>query len=301
MAKQPKILTGQVAAITGGARGIGRAIAQAFLRQGMRVALGDVDRAAVEATAAELGEGVVGLELDVTRRESFEAFLDAVDEQLGPVDVLVNNAGIMPVGPFLDEDDVTAQRILDINVHGVLLGMKVALPRMVARNRGAMVNIASQAGKFGAPGGATYAASKFAVVGVSEAVRGELKHLGASGVSVHCVMPAVVATELGGGLTDTRGVKKLRPDEVADEVVLAIQEDRFDVWVPRSSGRISTVMNLFPRRGREAVGRALKADKVLWDVDTEHRRAYELRAAKSEPALESPATEQQLPERSGAS
>src|SRR5471030_2505439 len=105
MAKQPRILAGETAAITGAARGIGRATAEAFLRQGMKVAIGDVDLAAAQQTAAELGPSAVALALDVTDRASFSSFLDATEAQLGPVDVLVNNAGIMPVGRFIDEDD----------------------------------------------------------------------------------------------------------------------------------------------------------------------------------------------------
>ena len=136
MAKQPRILAGQTAAITGAARGIGRATAEAFLRQGMKVAIGDVDLDAARQTASELGSSTVALPLDVTDHASFAAFLAEAEEQLGPVDVLVNNAGIMPIGRFLEEDDATAQRIMDINVHGVILGMKVALPGMVARGIG---------------------------------------------------------------------------------------------------------------------------------------------------------------------
>src|SRR4051812_22448419 len=181
MAKQPRYLTGQVAAITGGARGIGRATAQAFVRHGMRVAIGDLDLELAQRTASEIGAGTIALALDVTDRASFERFIDDVETQLGPLDVLVNNAGIMPIGRFLDEDDTTAQRMIDINLHGTLYGMKIALPRMQARNRGHIINLASQAGKFGTPGGATSSAAKFAVVGLTEAVRGELK-LEGSGV-----------------------------------------------------------------------------------------------------------------------
>ncbi|MDX6715355.1 MAG: hypothetical protein QOH30_1913, partial [Baekduia sp.] len=97
MAKQHRILTGQVAAVTGGARGIGRATAEAFVREGMKVAIGDLDHATAQQTAAELAHGTVALPLNVTERESVKGFLDAVEEQLGPIDVLVNNAGIMQV------------------------------------------------------------------------------------------------------------------------------------------------------------------------------------------------------------
>ena len=89
--------------------------------------------------------------------------------------MLVNNAGIMPLGQFVEEDDATARRMVDINVHGVIYGMKLALPRMQRRGSGHIVNLASQAGKGGFPGGATYCGTKHFVVGVSEAVRAELR------------------------------------------------------------------------------------------------------------------------------
>src|SRR5687768_5103699 len=173
MAKQPKALSGQVAAITGAARGIGRATAEAFIRQGMKVAIGDLDVDEARRTAEELGQGTIALELNVTEKESVERFLDETERQLGPVDVLVNNAGIMQLGRFWEEDDATAQRMIDINLHGVIWGSKSALRRMIPRGRGAIVNIASQAGLYGAPGGATYSATKHGVVGLSEAIRGD--------------------------------------------------------------------------------------------------------------------------------
>jgi short-subunit dehydrogenase len=290
MAKQPRILAGQSAAITGAARGIGRATAQAFLRQGMKVAIGDVDLAAAERTAAELGPRTVALGLDVTERESFTRFLDGAERELGPLDVLVNNAGIMPLGRFVDEDDLTARRMIDINLHGVILGMKLALARMVPRDRGHIVNIASQAGKFGAPGGATYSATKHAVVGLSEAVRGELRLMGAH-IDLSYVMPYIVNTELGGGLGQARGFNNLEPSEVADAIVEALQHGSVEVWVPKSTKRTYQFSTLLPRALAEGIGRATRTDRVLADADVVARRDYELRAARSEPAL-GPAPEQ---------
>jgi NADP-dependent 3-hydroxy acid dehydrogenase YdfG len=284
MAKQPRILTGQVAAITGAARGIGRATAEAFLAQGMKVAIGDLDLATAEQTAQELGPGTIALPLNVTERASVRAFLDDAEERLGPVDVLVNNAGIMQIGHRIwEEDDATTQRMIDINVNGVMYGVKEAVPRMLARGRGHIVNIASTAGKGGFPGGGTYCGTKHYVVGLSEALRAELRD---TGIEVSCVMPVVVKTELASGLQETRGVKHIEPRHVADEIVKALQEARFDVFVPRSVAGITKVMNVLPRGGREAVSRALKADKVLAQVDEGRRQAYELRAAHSEPGLE---------------
>ncbi len=278
----PRPLSGKVVAITGAARGIGLATARACAARGMKVAIGDLDVAEAERAAAAL-PGAVALPLDVTDRESFESFLDEVDARLGPVDVLVNNAGIMPVGPFVDEDHLTATRMIDINVHGVLHGMKLVLPRFLARGAGHLVNIASTAGKAGIPGGATYSGTKHFVVGVSEAVRGELRD---TAVEVSCVMPVVVNTELATGLQESRGVKKIEPEDVAGEIVSALEHPRFDVYVPRSMGRVFQVTGALPRPAREAVARAFKADRVLAGADREARRGYELRAAHSEPGLE---------------
>src|SRR5512144_1595149 len=100
MAKQPRILVGRVALVTGGARGIGKATAAAFVREGMRVAIGDLDVEAARATAQELGGGTVALPLNVTDRASVDAFVAAAEDALGPADVLVNNAGIMQLGAF---------------------------------------------------------------------------------------------------------------------------------------------------------------------------------------------------------
>jgi NADP-dependent 3-hydroxy acid dehydrogenase YdfG len=284
MAKTPRILNGQVAAITGAARGIGRATAQAFLDQGMKVAIGDLDLATAQQTAEELGRGTIAVALDVTQRASVKDFLDQTEAQLGPIDVLVNNAGIMQVGHTLwEEDDATTQRMIDINVGGVMHGVKEAAPRMLSRGRGHIVNIASTAGKGGFPGGGTYCGTKHYVVGMSEALRAELR---GTGIEVSCVMPVVVNTELASGLQSTRGVKQVQPSDVADEIVSALQEARFDVFVPRSVAGITKVMNLLPRGGREAMSRALKADQVLAHVDSGQRAAYELRASQSEPGLE---------------
>ncbi len=292
---EPRPLSGKVVAITGAARGIGLATARACARRGMKVAIGDLDLAEARR-AAESVRGAVALALDVTDRDSFEAFLDAAEAQLGPLDVLVNNAGIMQLGPFVEEDEATAIRQVDINVHGVLHGMKLVLPRFVGRGTGHLVNIASTAGKAGFPGGATYCGTKHFVVGVSEAVRAEVRE---TPIEISCVMPGIVDTELAGGLGEARAVKRVQPEDVADEIVSALERPRFDVFVPRSIGPISTVMNVLPRGGREAIARALKADKVLAQADPNARRGYELRAARSEPGLEPGEQSKQLSDGSG--
>ena len=280
MAKQPRSLNGKVAVITGGGRGIGKALAHALAREGARVAIGDLDRDAAESAAGEVGG--LGLPLDVTDLPGYSAFLDEVEQRLGPIDILVNNAGIMPITPLEQESPASITRQLEINVRAVIHGTQEAMRRMRPRGTGHIVNIASLAGKGGYPGLATYSATKHAVVGLSEAVRFELK---GSGVEVSCVMPGIVNTELTTGMREAR-VKNLEPTQVADEIVAALKVPRFDVFVPRSTEAIYKVAGLLPRRAREALAHALGADQVATDVDASKRAAYEARAAGSAPASE---------------
>ena len=282
MARTPRDLTGRVVAITGGARGIGRATASACVRAGMQVAIGDVDLPVAQRTADELGHGTIAVELDVRNRASFRRFLDMAEERLGSLDVLVNNAGIMHLGTLAEEDDQSARRQVDINVHGVLHGIKEALPRMTAHGSGHIVNMASTAGRGGFAGAATYSGTKHFVVGASEAVRFELR---GSPVEISCIMPVVVRTELAAGASDARFVAKLEPEDVADAVVKTLRFPRFEVFVPRYMSAMMTFAAILPRPAREGLARALKADQVFMTRDDAARRDYELRAARPEPAL----------------
>ena len=274
MAKVPRSLAGLTVAITGGARGIGRATAKALLAQGARVAIGDIEPQLAERTAEELGSGTIGLPLDVTDRQSFKTFLDQVEERLGPIDVLINNAGIMPLGSFVQESDTTAQRIIDINVHGVIIGSKLAIERFLPRRRGHIVEIASATGKIGFANAVTYSASKHAVVGIAESLRQELR---GTGIDISVVMPTAVNTELGSGLGMARAFKTVEPEDVADAIVEALQTNRFDVFVPKSLGATIRSGNVMPRKFMEWIGRALKGNEVLSNLDHTARANYEER------------------------
>jgi short-subunit dehydrogenase len=268
MRRPVRPLSGRVAAVTGGARGIGLATARELARRGVRVAIGDLDGGAAASAAEALGG--YGGALDVTRRERFGAFLDAAQEQLGPLDILVNNAGVMHVGPFLEEDDGWTQRQLAINAGGVILGMKLALPAMVARGSGHVVNVASAAAKIGVPREAVYSASKHAVAGVTEAVRAELR---GTGVELSLVMPGLVQTELAAGTT--RGSLVLTPEQVATAIADALERPRFDVYVPRAYAGIALAGAVLPRPLRERLLRAAGAERNTARTTPGDRAAYE--------------------------
>ena len=282
MSKTPRSLSGKVAVVTGGARGIGQALARALAREGVVVAIGDLDVGAAEAAAAELANGSIGLALDVTDRRGFTAFLDTVEQRLGPLDILVNNAGIMMVTPLDEEDEASVTRQLEINLHAVIHGTQEAMRRMRPRGTGHIVNVASLAGRAAAPGLATYCATKHGVIGLSEAVRAELR---GTGVDVTVVMPGFAKTELASGVPDLRGVKRVTPEEIAAQTVDALKFPRFDVWAPRRLAGIITLGAVLPRKWREAVSRAMNSNRVA-SVDPRSRAEYEARAAASAPAAD---------------
>jgi short-subunit dehydrogenase len=245
--------------------------------------VGDLDVDLAKGMADGIDGDVLALPLDVTDREGFTRFLDEVEEQVGPVDVLINNAGIMALGPFEDEDDRTTAHQLAINLHAVIHGTREAVRRMRPRRTGHIVNIASAAGKAGFPGGATYCATKHGVVGLSEAVRNELR---GSGVEISVVMPAVVRTELAAGLSESRFIKPVEASDVADAIVRTLRRPRFDVFVPRSLDATFRFTRLLPRPAAEWMARTFKSDQVLFGASPEARREYEARAAASAPGAD---------------
>lgn len=272
-------LTGRVVAVTGGARGIGLATARALAAGGARVAIGDLDEDLAKRAAKEVGGDTIALRLDVTDHAGFTAFLDDVERELGPLDVMVNNAGIMPLALLDDEPDaITAQQIA-INLAAVIHGTREAIRRMKPRHSGHIVNVASVAGKVGTAGGATYSATKHGVVGLCEAVHFELR---GTGVDISCVMPTIVRTELAAGLKQTRLSSQIEPDQVATAIVRALQRPRLEVWVPRYLGTLSRLVRVLPRGVGEAIMRAGGTDELLAAAaHTPARAEYERRAAAS--------------------
>jgi NAD(P)-dependent dehydrogenase (short-subunit alcohol dehydrogenase family) len=265
----------KVIVITGGARGIGLATATALHNLGAKVAIGDVDEVRVKESGAALGLGVYG-KLDVTDPHSFSDFLDEVERQLGPVDVLINNAGIMPLGRIIDEPDAVTRRVLDINVYGVILGSKLAAQRMVPRGSGHVINVASLAGEGCIPGAATYCASKHAVVGFTDTARLEYRK---TGVKFSMVLPTFVNTELIAGTSGAKGFKNAEPADVADAIVKLVVQPRPRVRVTRMIGAVVASAKFMPRAVAEGLNRMLGGEHFFTDdVDVDTRRAYEARA-----------------------
>ncbi len=269
--KYPRIdLAGAVVVITGGAQGIGRATAEAFRAQGSTVAIGDLNDALAQETAARIG--ATGHALDVTDPSSFAAFIAEVERVHGPVDVLVNNAGVMPNGGFLDLDARTDRMTMEINVFGVLHGMRLVLPGMLARGRGHVVNVASLAGKFPVKGLATYNASKFAVVGLTAATRLEYAD---RGVSITAVLPSAVDTALASGL-DMKPIPKVQPAQIADAVVASVRSRKGEIAVPSYVGAFADAAALTPEPLMKVVRKLMRDDRAL-RPDSEDRKAYRAR------------------------
>ena len=274
--------------ITGAARGIGFATAEALLRRGARVVIGDRDIALGESAVARLTNlgPVSGYPLDVADPQSFATFLDkARGDGGGHIDVLINNAGVMPVGPFLDHTEAAIRSAIEVNLYGVVTGCRLVLPEMVARRRGHIVNIASVAGMLAVPGQALYAGTKFAVVGLSTALADEFAP---QGVEVSCVLPTFTNTELiagtpTGGMTDP-----VQPADIAAAVVRTLEKPKTVVSVPYSLRFIAAATAFLPPRGRRWLSARTGTARVFLDIDTQARSVYEQRAQSATGLLDAP-------------
>jgi NAD(P)-dependent dehydrogenase (short-subunit alcohol dehydrogenase family) len=281
-------IKGTTIAITGGARGIGFATARALLARGARVMIGDRDVALGETAVGKLSNvgPVSGYPLDVADPESFATFLDkARADGGGRIDVLINNAGVMPVGPFLDLTEGAIRSAIEVNFYGVVNGCRLVLPEMVKRRRGHIVNIASVAGMLAVPGQALYAGTKFAVLGLSTALADEYAP---AGVEVSCVMPTFTNTELISG-TKTGGMTKpVEPEDIAAAVVKTLDKPKTAVSVPYPLRFIAAGTAFLPPRGRRWLSDTMGTGRVFLDLDTSARADYERRAQSATGVVEAP-------------
>lgn len=273
-----RTLSGKRIAITGAGRGIGRATAEELHRRGAFVAIGDIDMDAAKDAATSIGSDVTAHHIDVTDSTSFASFLADAKQAMGGLDVLINNAGVMPIGHFLDTSEDTVRRATEINLLGPTLGMRAALPGMLAEGRGHIVNVASVAGKAAVPGGLYYCSHKAGVIALTEGARLEF---GSRGIDFTCVMPSFTNTDLIAGTKGTKFLKNVEPEDVAKGIAEAIVHKHKDVYLPRSLRQITFTQSLTGRRLRDFLNRRLGAYDTFLDIDQAGRAAYNDRIRKS--------------------
>ncbi len=221
-----RMLDGKVVAMTGGGGGLGLCYGIAMARAGATIAVSDVDLAAAEATAdaiVKAGGRAIAVQADVTRAASFEALLDRAEKELGPLDVLLNIAGIFPRVALVDMEEDVWDRVIAINLRSVYLGSRAAIRRMLPRKRGVVVSTASGTGIRGQPKGSAYSASKAAIIGFTRAVSLELKD---TGVRINCFGPGATDTpmwRIGKSEDDIKRLKAAgyiyQPDDFSNVVV----------------------------------------------------------------------------------
>lgn len=218
-------LTGKTALITGAGRGIGRATAIAFAKEGINIGLVGRTAANLEAVAKELSEYGVNVTMataDVSDNESVIAAVEHVKAELGPIDILINNAGIGKFGKFLELSPEEFKNIIDVNLMGVYYVTRAVLPEMIERQAGDIINISSTAGQKGAPVTSAYSASKFGVLGLTESLMLEVrKH----NIRVSALTPSTVATDLAfaENLTDGNPDKVMQPEDLAEVMVMQLK------------------------------------------------------------------------------
>jgi NAD(P)-dependent dehydrogenase (short-subunit alcohol dehydrogenase family) len=282
------VIRGRTIAITGAARGIGFATAKALLARGARVVIGDRDVAFQESAVADLTAlgPVSGYPLDVTDRDSFATFLDkARTDGGGHIDVLINNAGVMPIGPFLDQSEQAIRSSIEVNLYGVITGCQLALPDMIARGRGHVINIASLSGLIPVPGQVVYVGAKFGVVGLSAALADEVAP---HGVDVSVIMPPFTNTELIAGTASGSAIKPVEPADIAAAVIKTLKKPKTHVSVPAPLRFTAQAAQMLGPRGRRWLNKRLGLDSVFLNFDREKRESYERRARAAQGVVESP-------------
>jgi NAD(P)-dependent dehydrogenase (short-subunit alcohol dehydrogenase family) len=284
-------IRGKTIAITGAARGIGYATAKALLAAGARVVIGDRDVAFGESAVAQLTKlgPVSGYPLDVTDRESFATYLDkARTDGGGHIDVLINNAGVMPIGPFLDQTEQSIRSSIEVNLYGVIAGCQLVLPDMVARRSGHIINIASLSGLIPVPGQVVYVGAKFGVVGLTAALADEMAP---HGVNVSVIMPPFTNTELISGTKSSGVIKPVEPEDIAKAVVKTLHKPKTHVAVPPPVRFTAQAAQMLGPRGRRWMNRKLGLDRVFLDFDSTARKSYEQRAQAAQGVVEGPDNE----------
>lgn len=270
---------GAVAMVTGGARGIGLAIARKLVAEGATVVIADLEESVAITTAAQIGHGTVGIGIDAADAASYRSAVEWVESNVGPIDIAVNNAGIMPVGPLLSESEGVANATMRVNFWAHYHSFQILAPKMIARGRGHFINVTSAAGAIHSPGLATYVASKHAATGFGRSAREEL--LG-TGVTLSVVMPSAVRTQLVDGIPfkwwERLGI--ISPEMVARRAVGTLRRRPAVVGAPIGTVALLRLYPVVPEPiwllGRRMVG----ADRTLEPYDKTERAEYDGRIAR---------------------
>lgn len=260
-----------LAVVTGGGRGIGRAVARDLLARGHRVVIADIDATTGAATADTLGPNAAARRLDVTDTVALEGWVEELERTFGAIDVWINNAGIMPTGRLLDQDAEVIDRVIDINLRALVHCTRSIARRMVARGSGKIINIASATAVKPLAGLASYSGSKFGVLGFSAALRREL--IG-SGVQISVVLPYLAATPLGAGIRAQRGFRIVTPGQVSREVMRTIETGRFAYTVPRRLAVLLKIVPLLPVPVADLVDDLIDTDRIGLGGDPAERARY---------------------------
>lgn len=221
-------LQGKVAVVSGAANGIGAALCRALAERGVKLSMVDRDEEGLKRLSQSLSVEHIIVPADVRHKQDWERVRDRTLQELGGLHIVVNNAGVLQVGPALELSDERWQQVLDVDLHGVILGCRVLAPHLVAQGQGHIVNVSSAAGLSGLPYSAAYATAKFGVVGLTESLRWELAE---AGVGVTLVCPGTVKTDIAkgsGGAQTERMVERFGtpPEALAERMVDAIVRDR---------------------------------------------------------------------------
>ncbi|MCS5524735.1 SDR family oxidoreductase [Curtobacterium flaccumfaciens pv. oortii] len=228
-----------IAVVTAGARGIGRQIAVDLRAAGYTVVLGDSVAAKAQATAAEIGDDVVGIALDVTNRPSITEAIAYVEGTIGSITLWVNNADVTPAGRFIEHGPVRAQDAINVNFAGTVESTAAILPEFVARRSGTIINLSSTAAAAPPAGFAVYSGTKAAVLVFSDSLRREMV---GSGVTIRVVVPQLVSWPIRAGMSESKWFFAAAPAAVSAAVLRAVTSRRFALTVPR---RRNFVFHLF--------------------------------------------------------
>ena len=230
-----KSLAGKNVVITGGAAGIGREMAIGFVREKANLAILDLNAETLNAVVEQLSTEdlhIRGYRCDVADHRMVEQVAARIGEDFSTIDILVNNAGIVVGKPAAEVSYAELRRIVDINLLGVMWMTRQFLGDMMARNSGHIVNLASAGGLLAVPQLADYSATKFAVVGYSDALRMEMKKFGCPGVKISCICPSVIDTGMFAGFTPPLFNPLLQPRDVARRIVEAVKRDKDYLKIP---------------------------------------------------------------------